>query len=117
MDVPVCGGNSAYFIFYPKVLEGDGIKILTVRSAEEIVCGNGYCRIRPQFKKMFWRMFKVMPKDASFPAVREIIVFNGSAAVELSNAALWYEVCSELVETLEHGLYPGRKAEVLGLGL
>ncbi|HOX30616.1 MAG TPA: hypothetical protein P5080_05925 [Candidatus Paceibacterota bacterium] len=115
VESPDLPDDSAIFMFYPVVLEGEGVKILTARSVEDIACGNIFCRVKPQFKRMFWELLKVSSRKTGFPAIREITIFNGMLAAQLHDNAMWGGVCCEMIAALKRGLYPGKIVEVMGL--
>ena len=107
--------DSAIFVFYPVVLEGEGAKVLTARSVEDIACGNGHCRVKPQFKRTFWELLKASSRKTGSPAIREITIFNGMLAAQLHDNTMWGGVCCEMISALKRGLYPGKIVEVIGL--
>lgn len=105
--------HNAEVFFLPVVLTGKSWQAPYLRTVADIAEQAGSDNIKPQFKRMFWRLLKL--KIDGRQAIEQILVFDNSLHIWLDDGIRWADIRDNVVLILHQGLYPGKKISVNGL--
>lgn len=99
--------------FLPTVLAGESMDAPYLQTTADIVgVDDGSDRLKPQFKKMFWRLLTL--KANGCKAIKQILVFDNSLHIWFGDGIYWSDVGEKISLILHQGLYPGKKISING---
>jgi hypothetical protein len=111
-ELPKSSSSGAMVYFLPEILEGPGFEVPSLKSVQDIALAAGKVRVKPQFKRMFWRLLKLDVNGAL--AIDEIFVYDTALNVWFRPDITWDDVGYNIALILHQGLYPAKEIAVTG---